>query len=156
MVKKIELTQGKYALVDDEDFEYLNQWKWHYHSSGYARRTDYPIGNTIFMHRVVNKTADGYETDHKDGNRLNNQKANLRSCNSSQNKMNRRNNKESTSRFKGVFWNSQKGKWASTINNPNQKHVGYFNDEEDAARAYDKAAVEYFGEFAYLNFKETT
>lgn len=82
-MKKIELSQGKFALVDDEDFEWLSQYKWYFHK-GYARRS-YRFAKTgkqrgVFMHRDILKLSKKYHTDHIDGNGLNNQRSNLRAC----------------------------------------------------------------------------
>jgi hypothetical protein len=93
--------------------------------------------------------------DHKDGNGLNNTRSNLRPCTQGQNNMNQRKRKNATSRFKGVTWSAADEKWKACITaNHVQHHLGYFCDEEEAARAYDKAARSLHGEFARLNFPE--
>ncbi len=91
-MKKITLPQGIFAIVDDGDFEWLNQWRWSL-ASGYARRcTRKTEGHRrwVLMHRVINKTPHGMETDHINGDRLDNQKSNLRTVDKSKNGMNRR------------------------------------------------------------------
>ncbi len=156
-MKKIKLTQGKYALVDDCDFEWLNKWKWFYGNGGYAARNSPTVNGkrkAIYMHRVIMKTPEGEETDHKDMNGINNQRGNLRTCTKSQNCMNRRRYKNSISKYKGVSWKKETGRWGASIKfNQKQLHIGYFTCEEKAGKAYDKLAKELFGEFAYLNFK---
>ena len=146
-MKKIKLTKGKYALVDDKDFNWLSQRRWHY-SVGYAMRRDKNI--ILLMHRIILNTPKGLETDHLNENRLDNRRKNLRICTKSQNIMNKGFQKNNTSGFKGVFWRKDRSKWKVRIG---QKYVGLFSDKIQAARAYDRKAKELFGEFARLNFK---
>ncbi len=161
-MKKIKLNHGKYAMVDDEDFEELNKHKWYYYrvrdsDLGYAVRS-IPIGNgkqkTIGMHRVIMNTPEGELTDHKDRNGINNQKNNMRACDKHQNGMNRSGDKNTTSEYKGVAWAKKNKKWRAKIYfNGKFIHIGMFTCEKKAAKAYDKKAKELFGEYAYLNFK---
>lgn len=160
-MKEIELTQGKVAIVDDEDFEYISQWKWCYHSAGYAVRAEGKRGKQvhIYMHREILKPPSGMFTDHVNGDRLDNRKINLRSCNDSQNASNKGLQKNNTSGYKGASWCNKYKKWLSSITftknrRVSKKFLGYFKSAEAAARAYDKAAREKFGEFARLNFPE--
>jgi len=97
-------------------------------------------------------TKNNRKTDHQDGNGLNNQRYNIRECTNSQNAMNSQIIRKHSSQFKGVSWFKRDKKWRSYIDYP-QKHIGYFNSEIEAAKAYDMRAKELFGEFAYLNFK---
>lgn len=148
-MKQIPLTQGKVALVDDEDYSTLSQHKWHYHKTGYARRNINRNGKFIteYMHRRV---LDGKEIDHKDGNRLNNTRENLRVCTHSQNIANSKFVSRNTSGYRGV---SKRGNaWdAHVVINGKQKSVGRFTDIRDAARAYNQAALSAYGDFAQLN-----
>ena len=155
-MKEIPLTQGKVTLVDDEDFEYLNQWKWYYDNCGYARRSIHvPDQGAILMHRAIVQTPDDMETDHINGNKLDNQRTNLRICTMPQNRRNRRAYANNTSGFKGVVWNMSAKKWEAYIRmNIKRIYLGLFADPAEAARAYDKAATQYYGEFANLNFPE--
>lgn len=155
-MKKIPLTQGKFALVDDEDFEWLNQWKWKAQKtkSGnwYANRVQYtPEKKIILMHRIIlGLTEKDQWGDHQDHNGLNNQKTNIRKCNRSQNQANRRPLKNRTSKFLGVC--RYKNKWRAGLKyKGRQYHLGDFYIEADAALAYNKAALKFHGEFANLN-----
>ena len=102
-MKYIPLTQGKLAIVDDEDFEWLSQWKWHFNRKKYAARTINHSGK-LYMHQVILNTPKGMLSDHRNGNGLDNRRKNLRACNVQQNKANSRLPKNNTSGFKGVYW----------------------------------------------------
>lgn len=148
---------GRFAAVDDEDYKWLSQWGWHYlgwHRSQSGYVVAY-IGKekTLFMHRIVNNTPQGMETDHKDLNGLNNQKYNLRTSTKSQNNMNRKKQKGLyTSKYKGVSWDKRSKTWHSQLHLNNKgMHIGYFKNEIDAAVAYNNKAIELFGEFARPN-----
>lgn len=157
MTKEIPLTKGKVALVDDEDFVRLNQWKWLTNCNGYAARNVTLNGKckTIFMHRVITATPDGFYTDHINGNILDNRKINLRVCTHRQNIRNAKSRKNSSSKYKGVSWCSARKKWAVYLKNENENFlIGRYKNEEDAALAYNEAAKKYFGEFARLNSLE--
>ncbi len=152
-MKEIPLTQGKVAIVDDEDFEWLSQWKWHYHNMGYAvRTTARPNQTHILMHREICGLHSSLEFDHINGNGLDNQRSNLRACTHSQNIQNSKVRKDSGSGFKGVFYLSKVHKWEACIRvNGKRKHLGRYLNPEMAACAYDDAAHEFFGEFARTN-----
>ncbi len=152
-MKEIQLTKGKVALVDDEDFDWLNQWSWCYNGK-YAIRGFKINGksHSVRMHRAIIDTPEGMLTDHVNGNKLDNRKENLRICSNSQNQCNRGVPQNSTSGYKGVTWAKNIRKWRAQINiNGNRRKLGSFDDVLDAARAYDKAAKENFGEFACVN-----
>lgn len=151
-MKRIKLTQCKYALVDDEDFEWLNKFNW-YATKGrnediwYAGRGR-PISR---MHREIMNAPADKQVDHKDGNGLNNQKSNLRLATNQQNQRNQK-PRNSSSKFKGVHWYKRDQVWIAYIQiNGELKRLGYFNSEILAAQTYNLAAKMYFGEFARLN-----
>jgi hypothetical protein len=142
-MKSIKLTQGYECLVDDEDYDYLSQWQWHVLVGNhvYAMRNSNYMSNGkrkhILMHRVVNKTPDNMYTDHINGNSLDNRKSNLRSVTHSENMLNRKPNKKSTSKYKGVCWHKQHRKWITNLQiNKKRIFVGLYKNELDAAKAY--------------------
>jgi hypothetical protein len=151
-MKKIDLTHGKVALVDDDMFEYLNQWKWHYSlSNKYAERT-VRIGEKfkcIKMQYLVIDHVTEMEIDHIDHDRLNNTRDNLRTCTHVQNMQNTVRYSNNTSGYKGVYWEKCRKKWRALIKyDGKRKHLGYFDSVEDAALSYGKAAKLYFGEYS--------
>lgn len=151
-MKYIELTQGKRALVDDSDYQHLNSHKW-YFRSGYAVRVTGIKGQrkTIWMHRNIANTPIGLDTDHINGDRLDNRKANLRICTTSQNMANRRKLKTTTLPYKGVH--KQQNRYVARLGFNKQKiELGSYPTAELAAVAYDQAAVKHFGQFAHTNF----
>lgn len=158
-MKEIKISQGKIALVDDEDYDYLNQFKWYSHKADnkwYAIRSVYIKEirdcKMIYMHReLMNYPA--LKVDHIDHDGLNNQKANLRIATDSQNSANTTSRKNSSSKFIGVYYRpTKRKKWAACIRKHGKtKYIGSFDKQEDAALAYNTIAIQYFGEFASLN-----
>ncbi len=153
-MRKIALTKGYSALVDEMDFEVLSRWKWQY-ASGYAVHSTHASGHSVQlkMHRFLTEAKRGEIVDHIDGDRLNNCRANLRIVSSSVNAQNRM-NEAHLENFKGVYFCRQKEKYVSSITvNGHKKTLGYFDDPIQAALAYDVAAVEWFGKDAATNAK---
>lgn len=158
-MKKIPLTQGKFALVDDADYVKLSKFKW---SARKAPDTFYAtraarVGpgrqKIVRMHQVILRLRDGDLPDHKDGNGLNNQRHNLRRSDKHTNTFNRRKRTRASSKYKGVGWHTRLGRWRARIMYSGKSYfLGHFGSAVSAARAYDKAAKRYFGRFAYLNF----
>lgn len=159
-MKVIKLPQNKVVIVDDEDFDHLNQWKWNIHTTkwtSYAKRINYNSNGTktiVYMHRQIMGVTDrSIVCDHIDHNGLNNQRSNLRVCSVSQNNSNRTIKKgKTTSRFLGVYFYKPRNKFVAKLtNNHKSNHLGYFTSEVEAALAYNKKAIETHGEFAKLN-----
>lgn len=154
-MKYIKLTQGKYVAVDNEDYEKLAQHEWEAikgHATFYAVRRSPRSKCLIRMHRVVTNAPQGLQVDHKNNNGLDNQKGNLRLCSCSQNKQNGKPHKNTSSKYKGVSWHESAQKWQATIGVSGKSvYLGIHRDERGAALAYDEAAQEYFGEYAWLN-----
>lgn len=151
-MKEIELTQGKVALVDDDDFELLNQWKWYYHH-GYAVRKCKE--KMIFMHRIILKTPVGFDTDHINCKKLDNRRSNLRMCTKSQNQANKGIGASNKSGYKGVMWYKQTKRWHSQITHKGKKyHLGFFKNISDAIEAYKKKSKELFGDFSYKDARD--
>lgn len=159
-MKKIPLTQGKFALVDDEDFERINNFKWYANKSyttntWYAERTPIVNGKKINlrMHReILGITKKQIYVDHIDHDGLNNQKLNLRKCTASQNQANGSSARTSTSKYLGVSWDKSRGKWrASITKNWSFVRSARFDSEKDAAIAYNRWALEVHGQYANLN-----
>lgn len=157
MTKEIKLTREKFAIVDDEDYERLNQWKWHCTTRGYAMRTEHLDKDNkrgILMHRFIIGAVKGEEVDHINRDTLDNRRINLRLCTRIENSHNIAKLAlcRAKSKYKGVSLNIGNNKWEVKISNNKQKiFVGYFTDELAAANAYNYYAKEYFGEFVYLN-----
>lgn len=142
-----------YALVDDHDFEQVSQWAWHASSpsGGTFYASSWINGKHLSMHRFILGITNG-EIDHINLNKLDNQRHNLRLVTRTQNNMNQPKPSRrftQSSQYKGVTFSKLTGKWVARIAS---HHVGIFALEIDAAKAYDRKAVELFGTHAYLNF----
>jgi hypothetical protein len=151
---------GRVALVDDQDFELVSQYRWHiceanrpgYDGGPYAvtniRQSPGAIPGALFMHTLITGWR---RVDHRNHDGLDNQRANLRPTTDSQNMANSRPRGNGTSRYKGVCWEGRR--WRAGIKvNGRRRHLGCFVTEEAAARAYDAAALATWGEYAWLNF----
>ena len=160
---RISLSKGRaYTVVDDADFESLNQYKWHIVGGKYAARRlspskEYPSGEYIYMHRQIMDTPKDRDTDHINGDGLDNRRGNLRICTTHQNLGNKGKMSFNTSGFKGVT--ISKGRFIAQIGwreNGIRKNkvLGIFDNPIDAAKAYDKAAKQRYGDFAWLNLGE--
>jgi hypothetical protein len=151
-MKKIKIQNSeKFILVDEEDFDYLNQWRWRINTNGYAVKGESISRN--LMHRILLNDPINLQVDHRNGDKLDNRKENLRICTSSQNKMNVGIKSNNTSTYKGVSFDKFRNKYRACIMvNKKTISLGRFDSPIDAAHAYDEAAKKYFGEFAKLNF----
>ncbi len=151
-VKRIPLGEGFYAYVDAADYEWLSRWDWHLHG-GYAVRSE--KGKRVYMHRQIMQPPKGMVVDHTNGNKADNTRDNLDICTQQENTHNRSKRNGASSRFRGVNYNRRSRRWTVRITFKGKRlFLGYFTDEEEAARAYDRKAVELFGESAKLNFPE--
>lgn len=150
----------RYAIVDAADYRRVARLPWRLlHGHNGKLYAHVRLGaRTIYMHRWIAETPDGYETDHENGDGLDNRRANLRTATPSQNSGNtgkprRPDGSAHTSRFKGVSWDKSRGRWQAKIcQNGRHRNLGRYDDEIEAARAYDAAATMAYGEFARLNF----
>lgn len=141
VMRYIPLTQGKVTIVDDEDYEYLMQWSWHYAAGGYAARGYRVKGSRsvqkIYMHRLLHKTPEGFDTDHENRNKLDNQKHNLVTKTRSANNVNAGPQKNSKSGYRGVSWDKQKNKWVARCKYQGKYyHIGFFESPRKASAAY--------------------
>jgi hypothetical protein len=156
---ELELTQGQKALIDEVDLGRVLPYKWFAHrnklgycvmshTDGIKRRS-----RTAYLHRFILDAPNSMCVDHINGNPLDNRRCNIRLATKQQNAMNqRRHSNNRSSRFKGVWWEARRNKWRAYIRAEGKiKHIGLFDREQDAARAYNLAALHYYGEFANLN-----
>ena len=154
-MKKIKLTHGQFALVDDKDFNELNKHKWY---AWYNKRTKsyYAVRNITksngkqtlqYMHKIIMNAPSNMQVDHTSHDTLNNRKKNLRICMISQNSMNRLPRKNTSSRYKGIIWDKRHKKWASRITiNGKRIFLGYFDNEILATKTYNKKWVKDAGD----------
>lgn len=158
MCKRIPLPQGKFAIVDDENYRFLSQWTWSV-SNGYAARRlrrayeagKKPRQRDQKMHRLIMGEPTGYQIDHINQNKLDNRKENLRLATSHQNRCNKPGRKPNG--LKGIT--PRKDKWVAQIRSKDKHYyLGSFTSKKEAALAYDNAAIKLHGEFADLNFKQ--
>lgn len=156
MSRQVELTRGYRAIVDDEDYEAVAQHRWHVtikKRSTYAARNAPRDGGGYATQRLHTFLTGWPLVDHIDGDGLNNQRSNLRQAGASENNQNARKHAAAYSQYKGVSWCKREGRWFAQIQYQHRRrHLGYHASELDAARAYDVAARELFGEFARPNF----
>lgn len=157
-MKAINITKGNHVLVDEDDYNYLvkNHWYAVHGNGGFyaARRKNYKI---VFMHNEIMKPEAGFQVDHINRDTLDNRKENLQFCTVSQNRANApkkvyKLGEKPRSSYKGVTWCKRDSKWISQIKFEGKNHfLGRFSSELDAARAYDKRALEIYGSFAVIN-----
>ena len=159
----VSLTRGMQAVIDDDDAHLVAGYKWqaavsepgrfYAAASPYIRGSGRGVGQAkIYMHRVIMSAEPNQSVDHIDGDGLNNRRSNLRFCTNTQNMQNMRGWKTARSKYKGVWWNTRPGRWQADITvNGRKVYIGKYDDEMTAARAYDAAALRYFGEFARVN-----
>lgn len=155
-MKKIKLGNSKkYALIDDENFELINKYKWHLHANYVISYSKTKPRRYIILHRLLLNPPKNKQVDHINHNTLDNRKSNLRICTNTENAYNRFPQKKSLSIFKGVIWKKSHKQWVCFIQHKksNCRLYALFKNERHAALAYDLWAKDLFGEFAYTNFK---
>lgn len=170
-MKEIKLSRGQVTVVSDEDFEFLSQWKWcaekKVRSSFHAVRcpkfkkpdgkwsSRHIVMHNVLAERIFGIIPDGQVVDHINRNPLDNTRENLRICSIHENARNTGKQKNTSSKYKGVYFASDRNRWHARIYcNKTLYQLGYFVSEKDAAEAYNNAAVKHFGEFAFLNVIE--
>lgn len=151
--------KGAVTLVDDDDYEALKDIRWNLSAFGYAVHRQWLKKEkkyvTLWLHRLINKTPDHLQTDHINGNRLDNRKENLRSCTPKQNQGNSGRNKNNTSGYRGV--SGKRGKWRAYISDSGRFiHIGTFVTKEEAAEAYNATAQKLFGDYSTKNYVPST
>ena len=153
-MKIIKLTDGQQALVDDEDYDLISQWNWSVSSYGYAYKNK---NGSILMHVAIMNTPKGMQTDHINGNKLDNRRENLRICTTAQNQFNSKPHSDNIySKHKGVSFlkakKQAKNPWITMINiDGKPTFLGTFATEIEAAKAYNEASIKHHGKFAKLN-----
>ena len=159
--RRIKLTLGQYALVDPEDYDKINKYKWNAYrgySSYYSKRKIYNRKNgsqrTVYMHRYIMNAPKGLMVDHINHNGLDNRKENLRLATRAENtRYSKKSKNKFSSNYKGVHYITKAKRWRAMITFEGKTiYIGQFRDEISAAKAYDRAAKKYFGKFAFLNF----
>ncbi len=162
--RRIRMAQPRYAKVDPADYKRLRKYQWLTRkgtNSFYARRHTPggkgKKGSLIYLHQEIIKAPAGMVIDHINHDGMDNRSANLRAATHSQNLYHRRKRSGAAqSKYKGIYWRKRKRKWEATIKFEKKRtFLGYFRDEIDAAKAYDRAAMKYHGEFASLNFPDS-
>lgn len=148
---------GAVTLVDAVDIPLIANRSWSL-TNGYAtahcRLSDPEPRKTLYLHRVLLDAPDRIFVDHINGSKLDNRRCNLRLATNSQNLANMGPRSDNASGYRGVMWRAEKGRWYAQIGGRAQKYIGYFDTAEEAARAWDAAARELWGEFAFQNFAE--
>ena len=158
-MKSVLLTQNKFTIIDDEDYKLISDYKWCV--SEKRNNTFYAVTNTkdrkrLYLHRLIMEANKGDEIDHINHDTLDNRRSNLRITNPQQQQWNRtKGHFPCSSEYKGVHWfkwGKRHKRWKAVITVTRKTiFLGYFLHEIEAAREYDKAAIEYFGEYAYIN-----
>lgn len=156
-MKTIPLSQGRFAFVDDEDYEFLSRHTWH--ASRVRNSEDLWYAAThigkrgIRMHQMILGSIKGTVIHHEDHNGLNNQKSNLKRSTVRQNTAHQKKRKDNTSGFKGVIWDKKNKKWQVRVGEHKGRYTKRFLKLEDAVEAYDREAIKLWGDFALTNRK---
>lgn len=155
---KIILSNGMTAQVDEIDFEYTNGYSWHHNGAGYAYANLYGADRAITLHHLIAIRIGlnlNFKIDHADRDPLNCCRGNLREATDSQNGANTKLRSDNTSGYRGVSWSTTRNKWWATLTIKGHLYnLGGYTNIHDAARAYNQAAIRYFGVFASVNIIE--
>lgn len=141
-------------MVDNDDFDRINKYRWYLTDQGYAKRRVFPENQKSFlilMHREIMSAPKGSILDHKNLNRLDNRKTNLRFCTKSQNSINRGKRCDNTSGYRGIHWNKNAKRWFAKLILNGKEITKYATSKREAIKLYRIMADRYFGEF---NFKK--
>jgi hypothetical protein len=161
--RRIYLGEDEWTILDQQDYYRLGNLKWsvigydkHIYAARLIRKTEYGRIKSVYLHREIMNAPAGLLVDHENGNGLDNRRANLRLATHSQNSCNRQIDKtKSLSHFRGARLDKRNGRWFTAIRiNGKRLWFGHFDSEIEAAKAYDRAAIKYHGEFARLNFPQ--
>lgn len=163
-MREIKLTQGYVAIVDDEDFDRVNGYAWFFSVSkkasrnnkqiGYAKRNLFSGGKytTEYLHRFIMNPGKGLHVDHINGDKLDCRRSNMRVCTQTENNRNTSAQRNSTSKYRGVCWDNGRKMWLAQIKTGGKnKYLGHFENEKDAAIAYNEYSRCVFGEFSSSN-----
>lgn len=149
----IPLTQGKVAIIDEEDYLLISQYKWHASRGGWGGVCAISGKEGIRMHRLIMNAPSSLMVDHVNGDALDNRRANLRLANAVQNQRNKRLGKNNKSGYKGVFWDAGRKRWRASITYHGANiRLGRFRSVVDAAMVYDIKARELYGAYGRYNF----
>ena len=162
LAEEVKIGENTVALVDTKFAKEINKYKWNaswdrktgqFRANKYSSKRDGTIGMSRFVAKLAGWKIEGKYIDHINGNTLDNRLCNLRVCTNSQNMQNsKKPNRKSSSKFKGVTWDKACNKWHATIMKEYKRYnLGYYNSEIEAAKAYNKAATQFFGGFAKVN-----
>ena len=153
---EIPLTRDRVAVISEEDYERISQYKWYFSTNGYAVRDSRNFartsGKVVYMHREIANPKDDEVVDHRNRDKLDNRRGNLRVCTQAENTYNSVKQRRNKSGYLGVHWHKGAGKWSAEVHKQGEKYyLGLFSDKEDAARMYNFWAADLFGEYAFLN-----
>ncbi len=150
-MKKVKLTRGKFATVDNDVYEKVNKYNWYYIEGGYAARDDFSSGKRkmVYMHRFIMDPPEGMVIDHINGKKHDNRKENLRICTHRQNSWNAKKRTDNKSGYRGVSWDKSKQKWGVRLKVGNlYKFGGYFTNKIEASKRYGELVEKYRDEFS--------
>jgi hypothetical protein len=158
-IEIIRLSKDYFTIIDSEDLPRVSKYKWHTTTVNKYNKPravcSFKGRKTLKLSRLIMNAPDNMVVDHINGNPLDNRKCNLRICSQRENMLNRNLNRNNKSGYKGVSWSKRDNKWLSELQTNNKSYyLGIYKDKIEAAKAYDKKAIEFFGEYAKTNFPQ--